>query len=280
MEHLLPLGGAVHRGGLVQGGINAGDGRQVQYRGVADVLPHAAQGQNQGPIGGVVVEVGGLVPHALLDGGDHAAGGIQERQHEVAGHHPGQKVGEEHQRLVGFGHEAAGQLAHHHREGHGDHQPHDDPQRVVAQGVADHHRRVRRLEEGEVLQPHPFALDDVVPEGVGLVGAVVLEGDEDAVHGQVTQQQQPDGAGHDHGQQPEGLFPAGGLAGVYPGQGLPGGKGSMLHGTPPVVLVKPFRCFYYRGGRRENHRFRLFFVVNGCEVATSDMSPLAMRIRL
>ena len=52
-----------------------------------------------------------------------------------------------------------------------------------------------------------FALDDIVPECVGAEGTVILESDHDTEHGQVADQQQPDGTGQHHGCQPEGLLP-------------------------------------------------------------------------
>ena len=197
--HLLPLGRAVHRRRFVQRSINAGNGREVQHGGIADILPHAAQGQDQGPIGGIVVEVGWLDAHTLLQSGDHAAGGVKERHNEVACHYPAEEVREEHHGLVSLGGEAVSQLAHHDGEGHGNDQSQHDPQQVIAQRVADHDRRIRGFQKLEVLQSHPVALDDVIPEGVRLERPVVLESDHNAEHRQVTDQQQPDSSRRDHG---------------------------------------------------------------------------------
>ena len=154
-----------------------------------------------------MVKVGGFLSGGFLHEGNHAAGRIQEGQDEVAGNDPGQEVGEEHQSLVGLGHEPGGQLAHHNGEGHGDDQTQDDPQDVITQGVADHDAGVGGFEKLKVFQAHPFTLDDIVPESVGAEGPVVFKRDHNTEHGQVTDQQQPDGTGKHHGGQPEGLLP-------------------------------------------------------------------------
>ena len=180
---------------------------QVQHAGVAHVLPKVRDGQDQRPPGGGHVELGGLQPKGFLDGGDHSAGGVQEGQHEVACHHPGKEVGEEHHRLVGLGGEAVFELTHHHRQRHRQHQHQHDPDPVVERRVADHRHRGGALQEREVLQAHPLRLRQVVPEGVGLLGLVVLESDHHAQHRKIPYQQQPDRAGKDHRQQPE-ILPA------------------------------------------------------------------------
>ena len=124
---------------------------------------------------------------------------VQPEGHEIIDEQIAEEVREEHHGRVGLGGEAVSQLAHHDCEGHGNDQSQHDPQQVIAQRVADHDRRIRGFQKLEVLQSHPVALDDVIPEGVRLERPVVLESDHNAEHRQVADQQQPDSSRRDHG---------------------------------------------------------------------------------
>ena len=194
----------------------------------------------------------------LLHGGDHAGGGIQERQHKVAGHHPAEEVGEEHHRLIRLGGEAEAQLREHNGEGDGNDQPQHDPQGVVAQGVAQHDRHIRGIQEFEIIQPHPLALIDVVPEGVGLVCAVILERQHNAEHRQIAQQHQPYRAGHDHCQQPEILLESG--AGHRRAARCVPGTGGIVHDRS-LLFVHPVPIIGNYGGNFIVHACCLLYLV-------------------
>ena len=100
-------------------------------------------------------------------------------------------------------------------EGDGNHEAQDNPQRVVADGVADHVQAFAGEEELEVLQPDPGTLQQVHREGdFPRRQLVVQEGHHDTAHGKVADQQQPDRDRNHHGREPERL-----ASGPAPAQG-------------------------------------------------------------
>ena len=103
--------------------------------------------------------------------------------------------------------------------------------------MADHDAGVGRFQELKVLQPDPFTLDDVVPECVGTECPVVFEGDYDAEHGQVTDQQKPDGAGKHHGGQPEGF-----LLGCHTSEFAPAFRSCCLNCRHVFSSAPLYRC--------------------------------------
>ena len=138
----------------------------------------------------------------FLHGGDHAVLGVQKCVEEVADHNPAQEVGEEHHGLVSLFEELSGNLVHHDGEGHGNDDAQDNEHDVVGQRIADHDPRGVGLEqELEILESHPFTVDQIADKG-GIAGVdlVILERQHDTAHGEVTQQQQPDRHGSNHGQ--------------------------------------------------------------------------------
>ena len=138
----------------------------------------------------------------LLDVGDDAVFVRNRCVEEVADHNPAQEVGEEHHGLVSLLEELSGNLVHHDGEGHGNDHAQNDEHDVVGQRIADHDPRGVSLEqELEILESHPFTVDQIADKG-GIAGVdlVILERQHDTAHGQVTQQQQPDRHGSNHGQ--------------------------------------------------------------------------------
>ena len=266
MNDLLPLGRAVHRCGLVLRAVDAGNGGQIQYRGVARVFPHAAQGQDVGPVFRLVIPVDGRSRSRLLGPDDHAVGGIQKREQEVRRHHPAQKIREEHQGLIGLGQKLTGQFAHHDGEGHGQQQTHHDPQRVVAQRIADHHPAFRGKQEAEIFQPHPFTMEQIDREG-DLPGRqlVIQKGHDNTAHRQIAQQQVPDGPRKHHRGQREGFLE---LAAVQlSGQGrllcrARHGAGSFL--DPQALMTRSIRWLDYRFSASRLECPDLCFFVHFC----------------
>lgn len=161
-------------------------------------------------------------PGGPLHGGDHAVLPVDEGVEEVADHHPGEEVGEEHHGLVGLGNEFLGDLVEHDGEGHRDDDPQDDEDDVIEQGVAEHDLRVvRHEEELEVVQPYPLAVDQVADKGgVAGIDLVLLEGEDDASHGEIAQQKQPDGRRRRHGEEHQRLLVLGEAVPVGPGGGV------------------------------------------------------------
>ena len=217
MEHLLPFGRAVHGGGFILIGVDAGDGRKVQNRGVAHILPEVCKRQDERPWAGGRIPGGAGVSRGFLHGWNHTVLGIQEGIEEVADHDPAQEVREEHHGLVSFLEELSGDLVHHDGEGHRDDDAQNDEHDVVGQRVADHDPGGVGLEqELEVLESHPLTAQQVADKG-GIAGIdlVIFERQHDTAHRQVAQQQQPDRHGSNHGQKYQGflvlLKPARGL---------------------------------------------------------------------
>ena len=202
MQHLLPFGSAVNGGGFILVCIDAGDSREVKDCGVAHILPEVRERQDERPGAGGRIPRGAGMSRGFLHGGDHAVLGVQKCVEEVADHDPAQEVGEEHHGLVSLLEELSGNLVHHDGEGHGNDDAQNNEHDVVGQRIADHDPRGVSLEqELEILESHPFTVDQIADKG-GIAGVdlVILERQHDTAHGQVTQQQQPDRHGSNHGQ--------------------------------------------------------------------------------
>ena len=170
----------------------------------------------------------------------------------MADHDPAQEVREEHHSLVGLGHKLLGDLVHHNGEGHGDDGAQDDEDHVIQQRIPNGYPGCIRLEqEFEVLEANPLGADQIAPEAwIPWIDLVVLECQNDTAHGQVPQEQQPNGCGGDHGQQDQRFLPLGEAAGLLQGLGAGNGFGIAAHKSTsfPLVFILTklaFMCFAF-----------------------------------
>ena len=193
MTRLLPLGGAVQHGGLVQGAVNAGDAGQIHDHAVAGALPYLQNHEERGPIGRLGIPAVALSAKEGHDAVEHAVVRVQEREHEIAHHDPRQEVREEHQRLIRLGQALGIQFVDHDGQRHRNDDAQNDEHDVVKKRVAQKHREgVVVDKEAEVLKADKLAVQQVIKEALLREDFVLNERDHQSEHGQIAKQNIPD----------------------------------------------------------------------------------------
>lgn len=197
--------------GLIDFRVDPHDGGKVQHNAVAQALPGVEDDQDPGPHPGIGVDVHPLHAQAGEDGVERAELVVEDVVHKRADYHHGNEVGQEHH---GLGH-LFEQLQPHLRQ-HDGHQhlqgcAHEQKGHVVEDGVAGEEPGVPGAEEEtEIFKPRPGA-------GENALGVVEpLEGQDDAGHGEIVENQEIQHGGQDHqehdpvlpdlSQEPAGLF--------------------------------------------------------------------------
>ena len=119
--------------------------------------------------------------------------GIEKSKDEVAHDDPRKEVREEHHRLIDLRFALGIQLVDHQRQRYGNDDAQDDKNDIIAKRVAQKHgKRVVVDEELEILKPDEFAVNQVVKEALPRENLVLLEGNQNAEHRQITEEHIPD----------------------------------------------------------------------------------------
>ena len=149
-------------------------------------------------------------------------------------------MGEEHQGLIGLGGPLGVQLVDHDGQRNGDDDAQNDEDDIVKKRIPQEHGECVIVdEEGKILEPHKLAVEQIVKEGLPGEDLVLLEGDDQAEHRQVAEQDIPDKRGKTQQAQLQ-IVPCQPVPfGTIDGEGLPGFFGVSDHKQfPPFLKVK------------------------------------------
>src|SRR6266404_3002221 len=198
MPHLLPRVGTVQAGRLVVLGVDRDHPGQIDDAPEPTVLPNGDEGEDYRPVLRRLVPVDGVTAKRNQRVVDEAVAGVEEGEDEVVDDHVREEIGEEQGRLVEPRDPAVRTLHLLQQKGDAErhHQDADDEERVHEEGVEDDPPRVVGLKEVvEVLEADPAAAQDA------LVGAVVLERDDDPEHREVGEDEKDDQPRRHHQQE-------------------------------------------------------------------------------
>lgn len=200
MDDLLPEGGAVQIGRLVQIVADAGNGRQINHGAVAGGLPEVHDGNQDvpDPRRFVVVE---LVHAQREPQAVDKTVGVEQGEADSTYQHHGHEVRQKHQRLAGLFEKLGAHLRQHDGESDPKRCADDDENDVIQKRIC--RKRPRRAggeKKLEVIQPHKAAAEQT------LAHVVVGEGIINADHGQIIEHQKERDAGNHHHQQHGILF--------------------------------------------------------------------------
>ena len=187
---LVPAGGAVDGGRLIQLGVDAGQGGDVQDRVPPRVLPDL-RSDEQGPEPSRLHdEVNALAPRRGDQVVDDAVGRGKKQVNHARQHHGGNEMGHVDGGLGKPLEALAVQLVQQDRQQDRDREAEQQPVQVEQEGVQEHPAAVIAAEElFKVLEAHPFAAGDA--EG----GLVIAEGNLHAVHGKIAEHDEEARAG-------------------------------------------------------------------------------------
>ena len=186
---LLEVARAVDGRGLVQLRVHRGDGREVDDGSPADVLPHVGEDDQREERGLQSHDEDGIVAERLADVVHHAAVGREERAHQGDNDDPGDEVRQVADRLDHALVLRQVQLVEQQGQNNRRREAERQLQKADTQRVLDRDPELRRIDElVEVLHAGPRASEDAQIE------LIVLEGQHNAAHGRIAENNQPDKA--------------------------------------------------------------------------------------
>ena len=198
---VLPLICPVKRSCLIKGAVDAGDGRDIDQRSVADSLPAVDKNQDKRPVLRRIVPEYFLLPVGCEKRVEHAVLMAQEGKHDIAGDHDGDQKGEQYRGLVELLKALVRHIADHDCQNNADNVIDNDEGDIIQECIADNGERVVRGQKIlEIFESVPRAAVNAV------VYVIFLKGDNDACHGNIFVDQQIEQAGNHHDVKRNELF--------------------------------------------------------------------------
>ena len=178
--------------------VRAVDGRRLEERFVhghqrrvviqaarADNLPAVYDGQDRRPVARLAVPLDALAAKGRDDAVQYAVGGTQNRVHNERNDDDRQKAQQKDDRVIHLERPPRAQMIEKKRHQHAQYQIQHEEHRAVHQRVADGAQRVLRLEEKfKVFKADPLAAQQPLQRDV------FFEGDDDAAHRHIAEQNQ------------------------------------------------------------------------------------------